>query len=475
MGVAQYLTRTFVGMRASWSGKWGFIFGAAASAVGLGNIWRFPYLAARYGGGMFLLVYVILVVTFGYTLMIAESALGRRTRLSTIGAFKHYGNGYSFIGVIASIVPFIITSYYAVIGGWVSKYMVLYCSTPAEKMTEKGFFVSFITDSGFSTFGWFLLFFIVTGVVLVAGVKNGIERLNKVFMPLLCLLGVAIAVFSLTMPGAFVGIKAYLVPDFSKFSPQLVLAALGQVFFSLSLAMGIMVTYGSYLSHDVDLEGAVRRVELFDTGIAFLAGLMVIPAAVALTGSMDEVANHAGPGFMFGVLPQVFAKIGGSLANVVGAAFFILVFIAALTSCISLLETCVSIVKDFLHLNRLFSLVFCFVVVGATGVVVNLGYNYWIDVDLMHSVFGIGKHGDRQLLDFFDFIANSVMVPVVALLTCIFVGWIIKPAEIINEVKRSSPFRGYKLFTVMVRYVAPILVIVILAASILEGLGIIKL
>ena len=459
--------------RSAWSGKWGFILAAAASAVGLGNLWRFPYLAAKYGGGAFLLVYIILVVTFGFALMMAETALGRKTGQSAIGAFKAFGKKYMIIGILASAVPFIITPYYALIGGWVTKYMASYIVQPAEAIADGAFFGGFILQNAESYIWMFLFIACVVGVVAL-GVKNGIERVNKVLMPALIVMAIVISAFALTLPGALDGLAYYLVPDFSKFSVELVVAAMGQMFFSLSLAMGIMITYGSYFSKKEDLEHSVRRIELFDTGIAILAGLMIIPAAVAVQGSGEAVATTAGPGLMFGVLPQVFLGFRFA-ANAVGFLFFALVFFAALTSCISLFETLVSIVDDATHRGRRFAIIVCAVFVVVVGTIVNLGYNELLSVDLMYSLFGIGEYQDAQLLDFFDFLSNTVMMPIVALLTCIFIGWIVKPQAIIAEVKQTSKFTGEKLFVIMIKYIAPVLVVVILVAYIMNTAHIISL
>lgn len=463
--------------RSSWSGRWAFILAAAASAVGLGNLWRFPYLAAKYGGGAFLLVYIILVVTFGFALMMGETALGRKTGQSAIGAFSAFGKKYVIIGILASAVPFIITPYYSLIGGWVTKYMVAYLFEPAAAIADDGYFTGFILQNG-ETYIWMLVFIAIVVGVCALGVKRGIERVNKVLMVALITMAIAISVFSLTLPGALDGLVYYLIPDFSKFSVELVVAAMGQMFFSLSLAMGIMITYGSYFSKREDLEASVRRIELFDTGIAILAGLMIIPAAVAVQGGADVVAAKAGPGLMFGVLPQVFNGFDfatGVMGNVVGFAFFALVFFAALTSCISLFETLVSIVDDATHKGRGFSIVVCAAFVVVMALIVNLGYNEWLSVDLMYSIFGIGEYQDSQLLDFFDFLSNTVMMPIVALLTCIFIGWIKKPQIVISEVKQSSAFGGEKLFVVMIKYVAPIFVIIILVAYIMNTAGLITL
>lgn len=451
--------------RASWSGKWAFILAAAASAVGLGNMWRFPYLAAKYGGGTFLLTYVVLVFTFGVSLLLLETALGRKTGQSAIGAFKAFGKKYAFIGILASAVPFIITPYYCIIGGWVTKYTAAYLVNGPEALADGGdFFTGFITSNA-ESYIWMLVFMAIVFVIVGLGVKGGIEKANLFMMPALIIMAVAIAIYTLTMPGAVEGALYYLTPDFSKFSPELVIGALGQMFYSLSLAMGIMITYGSYLDKKSSLTQSVARIGGFDIGVSFLAGLMIVPAAFVAMGSGEAVAANSGPSLMFVILPTVFADMGGA-ATVVGFLFFLLVLFAALTSAISLTETCTSIVQDGAGWSRKKALCAVIGVVAVAGIFVNLGYNGLSFIEPM----GEGT----TLLDFFDFISNSVIMPIVALLTCIFVGWIIKPKAIVDEVKISSEFKVEKAWTVIIKYVAPVLVVVILVAFVAQTFGLIS-
>lgn len=443
------------GARASWSGKWAFILAAAASAIGLGNLWRFPYLAAKYGGGVFLVTYVVLVVTFGFTLMILEVAIGRKTGQSAIGAFRSFGKKYAFIGIFTSAIPFIIVPYYCVIGGWVLKYASAYITDGPAALADGGtYFTSFITGGGESFIFMALFLLLVLGIVAL-GVKNGIERANQVLMPILIVMTVGISVYEITLPGAIDGILYYITPDFSKFSVQLVVAALGQMFYSLSLAMGIMVTYGSYMRKQDNLEQSVRRIEIFDSGYAFLAGLMIVPAAFVAMGSADAVASKSGPSLMFIILPEVFQQMGG-IATIMGFLFFILVVFAALTSAISLTETCVSIVQDGMHVTRKMSLLIAGAFVIVVAIVVNMGYSQLAVIEPL----GPGT----TLLDFLDFISNSVMMPIAALMACVFVGWIVKPQTVIDEVRSSGKFSGERLFVVMVKYIAPVLLVVILVA-----------
>ncbi|ANE23033.1 sodium:calcium symporter [Denitrobacterium detoxificans] len=441
--------------RSSWSGKWMFILAAAASAVGLGNMWRFPYLAAKYGGGMFILTYVVLVFTFGISMLLLEIALGRKTGQSVIGAYSSFGKKYSFIGVLAAAVPFIITPYYCIIGGWVAKYATSYLvNSPAEIADGGTFFVNFITSPD-SSFVFMLLFMAVVFLIVSLGVKGGIEKANLIMMPLLLVAALAIAIYVLTWPGATDGLAYYLLPDFSKFSPELLIGALGQMFYSLSLAMGIMVTYGSYLDKKESLTRSVPWIGGTDLVVSTLAGLMIVPAAFIAMGSAEAVAAKSGPSLMFITLPTVFEQMGG-IAPIIGFAFFVLVLFAALTSAISLAEACVSIIADGTGWTRRKSLIVTILVVVIAGVFVNLGYN---GLSFLEPL-GEGS----TLLDLFDFISNSVLMPIVALLTVIFVGWIVKPKVIVEEVKRSSKFRLEGVWVVMIKYVSPILLAIILVA-----------
>ena len=447
--------------RSSFTGKIGFVLAAAGSAVGLGNIWRFPYLAAKYGGGIFLLVYIILALTFGFALMTAEIALGRKTGLSAIGAFRSLNKKYSFIGYLASVVPMIILPYYCVIGGWVSKYLYAFLSGGAAQAATDTYFGTFITQPVEPIF-WFLFYLIVTSVVVLLGVEKGIEKVSKVMMPILIVLSIVIAVYSLFMPGAIDGLIYYIKPDLSKFSITTVLAAMGQLFYSMSLAMGIMITYGSYMKKDVNLESSVKQIELFDTGIAFFAGLMIIPAVFAFSGGTPEALGK-GPSLMFETLPKVFETMPAG--SIVGSAFFILVLFAALTSSISLMETVVSIVCDRFKLSRKISCLVVLILSLLLGIPSALGYGVLDGVKIIGMSF----------LDFFDFLSNSVLMPIVAILTCIFVGYIMKPKAIIEEVELSATFKRKKLFEVIIKYVAPVCIFLILVSSILEALGYLKI
>ena len=447
--------------RSSFTGKIGFVLAAAGSAVGLGNIWRFPYLAAKYGGGIFLLVYLILAVTFGFALMCAEIAIGRKTGQSAITAFKSLDKRFSFIGWLCAVIPAIILPYYSVIGGWVLKYIAVFVSGNMHTSVSDSYFTDFIGNT-VEPIGWFFLFIALTAITVLFGVQKGVEKVSKVMMPVLVVLTLFVGVYSLFMPGALDGLKFYVMPDFSKFSATTVLAAMGQLFYSMSLAMGIMITYGSYMKKEINLEKSVRQIEIFDTGIAFLAGLMIIPSVFAFSGG-DETALNKGAGLMFITLPKVFDSMTGGA--IIGAVFFILVFFAAFTSSISLMETVVSIIDDKLHWGRKKICLLVFIGAFLLGLPSSLGNGILSHI----NIAGLG------ILDMFDFVSNSVLMPIVALCTCIFVGYVLKPKALIEEIELTGPFKAKKMFTVIIKYVAPVCIVLILISSVLDGLGIFKI
>lgn len=446
----------------NFSSKIGFILAAAGSAVGLGNIWRFPYLAAKYGGGIFLFIYLVLALTFGFTLMITELAIGRKSGKSVIGAFSSLGKKYSFIGYIAALVPAIILPYYSVIGGWVFKYFSIYLSGNSNSAIDDNFFSNFISGK-FEPIIWLCLFIIPTAIVVMMGVEKGIEKVSKLLMPVLVVLSIFIAVYTITVPGAIEGVKYYLVPDFSKLSINAVFAALGQLFYSMSLAMGIMITYGSYMKKEDNLNSSVKQIEIFDTGIAFVAGLIIIPSVFAFSGG-DESMLSSGPGLMFITLPKVFDSM--KFGNIIGITFFLLVLFAAITSAISIMETIVSSIMEKTKLSRVKVSLIVLMVVIIIAIPSSLGFGTWSNIKIL----------GMDILDFFDFISNSILMPIVALLTCYYAAFILKPDAIIDEIKLGGCSLGReKLYRVMVKYIAPICLVVILITSILNTFGVIKL
>ncbi len=450
------------GARSSFTGKIGFVLAAAGSAVGLGNIWRFPYLAAKYGGGIFLLVYIILSVTFGFTLMVSEIAIGRKTGKSAIGSYKALDNRFSFLGVLAALVPVIILPYYSVIGGWVTKYLFSFSFGSLSDMAGDAYFGNYIGTT-WEPLLWFFLFIGATAVIVLFGVEKGIEKVSKLLMPALIALTVFIAIYTIcTLDGAWQGVVYYLKPDFSKFSIMTVVAAMGQLFYSMSLAMGIMITFGSYMKKDISIEASAKQIEIFDTGVAFLAGLMIVPAVFAFSGG-NEAALGQGPGLMFVTLPKIFNTMPGG--RFIGIAFFLMVLLAALTSSISLMETIVSIFMDKFGIERKLS---CLIVFGASlllGIPSSLGYSALSEVRML----------GMQLLDFFDFASNGLLMPLIALISSIFVAYILKPKAVIDEVELSCKFKWKKLFEIVIRYFAPVCILIILISSVLNAFGVVKI
>ena len=447
-------------IRSSFSGSLGFVLAAAGSAVGLGNLWRFPYLAAKYGGGIFLLVYIILAITFGFTLMITEIAIGRKTRLSPMEAFGSLNKKWDWLGKLATLVPVLILPYYCLIGGWVTKYAATMTIGKVSESAGDDYFTGFISQTG-EPIIWFLVFATITAVVIFLGVSKGIEKFSKILMPALFVLTVALTIYVLTREGAGAGVAYYLKPDFSKLSIKTILAALGQLFFSMSLAMGIMVTYGSYVKAEDHIEKSTRRIEIFDTLIAFLAGLMIVPAVFAYSGG-DEAALGKGPSLMFITLPKVFNEM--KFGSVVGAAFFLLVLFAALTSSVSVMEAIVAGIDDKFKIGRKKATVICYLYMIVIGVLCSLGFGVLSNV----TIFNL------SILDFLDFVSNSVLMPIVGMMTCILVGFVLKPDLIISEVELNGPFKMKKFYAVMVKWIAPICIFAILISSVLETLGVIS-
>ena len=452
----------FMESRKHFSSQFGFILATAGSAVGLGNLWRFPYLAAKYGGGGFLLIYLILVVTFGFTLMVTEIAIGRKTGLSALHAFKTLNKKSHIIGVLASIVPIIILPYYCVIGGWVVKFTALYLFGGGKAAVDDSFFGGFISQP-IEPLVYLAIFVLLTTGVILLGVNKGIEQFSKVLMPILVLLSIGISIFVACQPGSKEGIIYYLKPDLSKITIKTFLAASGQMFYSMSLAMGIMITYGSYVTKTENIESCVRSIEFFDTLIALLAGFMIIPAVFVFSGG-DAAALGKGPTLMFCTLPKVFDSMFGG--QILAPVFFFLVLFAALTSSISLMETVISIFEDKFPTKRTLIAILVTVYTLLMAVPSSLGFGIWDH---------IGFNG-YSILDLFDFVSNNLLMPVVAILTCVFVGYILKPKAVIDEVELSGQkFRSRKLYVVIIKFVAPIILAMIFVSSILEFLGIIKI
>ena len=450
--------------RGSFSGKIGFVLSAAGASVGLGNIWRFPYLCAKYGGGIFLFVYILLALTFGYTMIVAETAIGRNTKKSPVGAFNTLSNSkfMSVGGWINAIIPILIVPYYSVIGGWVCKYLFEYIRSDAAVVASDSYFVDFISDGSKSEF-WFIVFAVLVLGVIFMGVENGIERVSKLMMPVLVVLALIICVYSVTRPGALEGVKFLFIPNIQNFSIMTLVTAMGQMFYSLSIAMGILITFGSYVKKEVSIDESTRQVEFFDTAIAILASLMIIPAVFSFYNG-DQSMLKAGPSLMFITMPKIFASMG--FGRIIGFLFFALVLFAALTSAIALTESAVSTFSDeFGWSRRNGTLIMTFVMI-VLGSLSSLGNGPLSGV----TIIGM------QFLDFFDFITNSVMMPMAALATCLLITRYMGMEKLTMEVEQDGhPFRRKRIFSFMIRFLCPLFVLIILVSAILNVLGIISM
>lgn len=452
------------GNRGSFSGKIGFVLSAAGASVGLGNIWRFPYLCAKYGGGIFLIVYVVLALTFGYTMIVAETAIGRYTNKSPVGAFNTLSNNklMTLGGWINAIIPILIVPYYSVIGGWVCKYLFEYIRNDASVMATDTFFTDFITNGAESEV-WFIVFSILVLIVIYMGVENGIERVSKFVMPILVLLAVVICVYSVTRPGALAGVKYLFIPEFENFSIMTVVTAMGQMFYSLSIAMGILITFGSYVKKEVSIEESTKQVEIFDTAIAIMASLMIIPAVFAFTGG-DETTLKAGPSLMFITMPKIFASMG--FGRVIGIVFFALVLFAAVTSAIALTESAVSTFSDEFQWDRKRGVNIMAAIMIVLGSLSSLGNGPLSGVKII----------GMQFLDFFDFLTNSIMMPIAAVATCILVTKFMTVEKLEAEVEQENhPFKRKAIFSFMIKFLCPLFVVIILVSAILNVLGIIQM
>ena len=441
---------------------------AAGSAVGVGNLWRFPYLAAKDGGGLFLLVYLVLVLTFGLTLLTSDIAIGRRTHKSAIGAYAELHPKWKFLGILTFLVPVLIMTYYAVIGGWITKYAVAYLSGHAAATAEDGYFTGFIT-SPVSPVVFALLFMGITAIIVYNGVEGGIERVSRCMMPILLVLVIVIAGYALTLHHedasgqvrtGMDGLRYYLTPHLEGLTLgrflQILLDAMSQLFFSLSVSMGIMITYGSYVKPEVNLNTSVNQIEIFDTGVALIAGAMIIPAVYVFSGTEGM---SAGPSLMFVSLPKVFAAMGKA-GVFVGILFFVTAIFATLTSCISVLESITANCMEIFHTGRKKTVLVLSVIYLAASAIIALGYSiFYFEVQLPNGSVG-------QLLDIMDYVSNSVMMPFIALLSTLLLGWVVTPNYVVDEMERNGEtFHRKKLYCIMIRFVAPFLMLILFLQS----------
>ena len=451
-----------------FTGQLGFVMAAAGSAVGVGNLWRFPYLAAKDGGGLFILIYLILTFTFGFTLLTSDIAIGRRTGKNSINAYEEMSPKWKFLGILTFLVPVLIMTYYAVIGGWIVRYIVVYLTGQGQAAAQDSFFTDFITSPGQATL-YAVLFMLFTAWIVFNGVEKGIEKYSRILMPVLLVMIVAIAIFALTLKHTdadgvtrtgLQGLAVYLTPNFKGLTlrrlMQILLDAMSQIFFSLSVSMGIMITYGSYIKKDVDVNTSIHQIEVFDTGVALLAGMMIIPSIFVFEG---VEGMSAGPGLMFVSLPKVFASMT-HLGRAAGLAFFIMAAFAALTSCVSVLETITANCMEIFHTKRKPTTIVLTIIYMIASIVIALGYStFYLELPLPNGSIG-------QILDLMDYISNSFMMPFISMLSAILIGWVVGPDWIIEEVEFGGRKFGLrKLYAVMIRYIVPVIMFILFLQS----------
>lgn len=450
------------GQRETWGSRFGFIMAAAGSAIGLGNIWKFPYVAGESGGAVFLIFYLISVILIGFSVMLCEYALGRATNLDAIGTFKKLAPGkpWWIIGFLGVISAFVILSFYAVVAGWTMAYIFKIITGSLSGVPSNQFsqiFVDFISEPVIPLF-WQALFMVLTISIVIMGIQGGIEKWSKILMPALFIILILLIIRGLTLDGAMEGVKFYLKPDFSKVNGAVILNALGQAFFSLSLGMGCMITYGSYLSKRENIPFSALNVVGLDTAIAFLAGLAIFPAVFA-TGMEPD----SGPGLVFMILPAVFNKM--PLGSFFGIIFFILLGIAALTSSISLLEVVVAFFKDQLGWSRKKATISMGIVAFLLGVPSSLSQGIW-------SHFTIKIPGQEAFIffDLMDFLASNVLLPFGGMMVCLFITFVWKFKNANNEISNNGQLRlkWLPVWNFVAKYIAPIIIFLVL----LQGLGV---
>ena len=426
-----------------WTGKTGFILAAAGSAVGLGNLWKFPYLMGKNGGFFFLLAYAIFLFVLGLPLLIAEMSLGRKTGKDPVYAYAEVHPHAKIVGVMGVLATFLVISYYGVVSGWIIKYLLGYLTNqqpPAD-------FEAFIRST-WEPIGWHLAFLALTAFICLFGIR-GIESTSKIMMPALLVLLLVILVRSLTLPGAGEGIAFMFSPEGSSFHLSSITTALGQVFYSLSLCMGVMVTYGSYLGRRENIPASSLAVAGLDTGIALLAGLAVFPAVFSF-----GLEPGQGPGLIFGTLPRVFASFAGGW--LFGMLFFLLLLFAAVTSAIAMLEVAASFVMEKWGLRRRTAVLLSAVAAFLAGIPSSLSFGAWSDVTLFHHTF----------YDWIVLIVDNLLLPVGGFLLCYFIGWRWKPRLLVEEVEREGVrFRGSRVWVFCIRILAPILILIVTAGA----------
>ncbi len=437
-----------------WSSKFGFIMAAAGSAIGLGNLWKFPYITGTSGGAVFVVIYIVFLLLLGIPILLSELAIGRYAGLNAIDSCAKINKKWGFAGAFGVIGAFGVLASYCVVGGWVMKYIL---NSVTSTNMDADYFTEY-SAQGFEPIFWMALFLIINCVIVTGGIANGIERVSSVLMPILIVFLIGITIYCLTLPNAIEGVKFFLVPDFSAIASfsdfmEILFNAMGQVFFSLSLGMGTLITYGSYLPKDNKLASSTVTIVALDTAIAIIAGLAILPAVFSFGFEPSE-----GFGLIFRTLPAVFSRMNGG--RIIAAMFFILVLFAALTSSVSLLEVIVAWVCSKTKLSRAWAAIFITILIFIAGIFASLSIGAIPDI----------KIGNMSLFEFFSFFSDKIIMPLGGFFICILTGyvWGIDNAakEITNSGKLKFTFRSF--FSAAVRYVAPALIAIIFVSSIIS-------
>lgn len=433
--------------RENWGSRFGFIMAAAGSAVGLGNIWRFPYMTGQNGGGAFIVIYLVCVLVICLSVMVAELAVGRRTSLAAVGAYKTLDKRWTFAGVLGVISAFFIMGFYPVVGGWASAYIVKsFTGLLSEPAAIGDAFGAFISDP-IQPILWMLAYLALNVFIVAKGIKGGIEKASKILMPTLFVLLILISLRSITLKGAGAGLEFLFKPNWKIVTGQTFLAALGQAFFSLSLGMGCMITYGSYLDKKENLTKSALAVTMMDTGVAILAGIAIFPALFAF--GMEPAA---GPGLVFVVVPSIFAEMG-SIGVLFSIIFFIALMVAALTSSVSLLEVVVAYLIDQKNMKRKKAVYITAAIMTFTSILSSLSMGLMSGV----KVFGVGA------FDFFDILTDKIFLAIGGMLLAIFVGWFVKKEDLKDELTNGGTvkFALFEIWYNLIKYIIPFAIAIV--------------
>lgn len=440
--------------RESWGSRFGFIMAAAGSAVGLGNIWRFPYLTGMNGGGAFILIYLVFTFGIGVSVMITEFALGRRTKLSAVGAYRSHNPNWTFAGILGVLTAFFIMGFYPVVGGWSLAYIFKALSGELLRSASLGDTFSHFITSPIEPLAWMVAYLLINIAVVARGISGGIEKASKVLMPALYILFIIIAIRSLTLPGATAGLAFLFRPDFGAVTGETILAALGQAFFSLSIGMGCMMTYGSYLSKQENLPTNAMFITMMDTSVALLSGIAIFPALFAF-----HMEPTGGPGLVFVVVPSIFARMG-PIGTFLSLIFFVALSVAALTSSVSLMEVVVSYLIDERKLPRTKSVNITALIMVVCAILSSLSLGPLANFHVLGVPF----------FDFFDILTDKIFLAIGGMILTIFAGWFVNKEDLKDELTNqgSITFPLFEIWYFLVKFIIPIAIAVVAVFGILS-------